>query len=267
MERMQSLCLPAEKGGSLLFPFQYRKFSGPANPSGITQSITQRQMLLLLSEYNLDSRLRNMPEYLAWVIIPRERKNKYFVHQVMAHKVAAWGATFQLPLTVAFLSELHVFWKRDRILFFQLTQSVFLSSFLSFFISFSFFLYFLSFFFPSLPSFHSFFPFLPFFSPPLQAMKNHWSENCWEEHFVPIDSIHRRHASYFTRLYQNISTVAEHFPSINCFSVSLLLGYSFRRSSYKSAADTKFRLLPIRNYDLSGDIFQQEILGHRKTKK
>lgn len=77
MDRIQSLCLPAEKGGSLLFPFQHQKFSCPANPSGITQSITQTQMFLLLSEYNLDSRLRNMPEYLAWVI-PRE--NKYFVH-------------------------------------------------------------------------------------------------------------------------------------------------------------------------------------------
>lgn len=103
-------------------------------------------MLLLVSEYRLDSRLRSMPEYLAWAIIPRERKNKYFVHQVMAHKVAAWGATFQLPLAVF-----------QDCMCFGGKAEFFLSLLLLF----------LSYLFPS-------------FLPPFISGKNHWTENCWK---------------------------------------------------------------------------------------
>lgn len=71
-------------------------------------------MFQLVSEYRLDSRLRNVPEHLAWVIILRERKNKHFVHQVMAHKVAAWGPTFQLLLIVTFLLGLCVLEERQN---------------------------------------------------------------------------------------------------------------------------------------------------------
>lgn len=115
----------------------------------------------------------------------------------MTHKVAAWGATFQLLLTVTFLLGLCVFWRRDR------------TNFLSFF--------FLSFFlfssFLSLSLSLSVFLSLPFsLSSEFNAMKNHWTENWWEQNVLYPQKF-CRHPGFLTSLYQNVSTVGGHFPS------------------------------------------------------
>lgn len=169
----------------------------------------------------------------------QEGKNKLFVHQVMAHNVTSWEATFQFLLIVTFLWELCLLWKRDR------------PSFLLFFPSF-------------LLSLHTSPPSMPL-SPAFKAMKNHWTGKWWE----PSGSFTRRlwsHPGHLTSLYQNVWKVAWHFLR-KIYSYIISVWISCQKTPTELCNGHRVWASPTTNWNPSGARFQPEILGHRKKKK
>lgn len=194
-------------------------------------------MFLLESEYYLDSRLKNVPEYLTWVIIPRGKKKTLFTKRwhtfLGSYLLISVDCHFPL-IIVCIVKE-------------ETDQPSFLL-FSSFFLSLS---------------LHTS-PHTPLPSE-FKAMENHCTEKWWEQSGSYTERLWS-YPGYLISLYKNVWTVAWHFPwKMYSYTTSVWISPQKRPTElckgHRVWASPHYELRSLRSH-ISG-----RHLGHRKEKK